>query len=284
MLAAAVDAARAGATVGEMSLALERAWKRHVPEIRAISDVYAQAAHGAEAFETARGMVRAFAESDGRPPRILVAKIGQDGHDRGQKVIASAFADMGFDVRIGQLFATPEEVAAAAIEADVHVVGISSLTAGHMTLHSGLAGRARRRRSARYRHRRRRHRAARGCRGLEGDGCAGGLPAGHPDPRFGPRPCLTASMSAWAMPRRPRSRRAQKHPCRSVHHGNVYRTIGASVKEFNSANILMAWGRQIAALPRSLFQNGHFPTISARRPALAWPLASHLAQAPTPRI
>ncbi|MFO0990670.1 MAG: methylmalonyl-CoA mutase [Hyphomicrobiales bacterium] len=134
LLEAAVDAARAGATVGEMSLALERAWKRHVPEVRVISDVYAEAAHGAEAFEAARGMVRAFAESDGRPPRILVAKVGQDGHDRGQKVIASAFADMGFDVRIGQLFATPEEVAAAAIGADVHVVGISSLTAGHMTL------------------------------------------------------------------------------------------------------------------------------------------------------
>ena len=146
LLAAAVDAARVGATVGEMSLALERAWKRHVPEIRAISDVYAESPHGSEAFETARGMVRAFAESDGRPPRILVAKIGQDGHDRGQKVIASAFADMGFDVRIGQLFATPEEVAAAAIAADVHVVGISSLTAGHMTLIPGLAGGTRRRR------------------------------------------------------------------------------------------------------------------------------------------
>jgi len=134
LLAAAVDAARARATVGEMSLALEHAWKRHVPEIRAISQVYAEAAHGAEPFEAARASVRAFAESDGRPPCILVAKIGQDGHDRGQKVIASAFGDLGFDVRIGQLFATPEEVAAAAIEAKAHVVGISSLTAGHMIL------------------------------------------------------------------------------------------------------------------------------------------------------
>jgi methylmalonyl-CoA mutase len=117
-----------------MSLALERAWRRHVPEVRSISKVYAEAAHGAEAFEQARRAVIAFAESDGRPPRILVAKIGQDGHDRGQKVIASAFADLGFEVEVGQLFATPEEVAAAAIDANVHVVGISSLTAGHMTL------------------------------------------------------------------------------------------------------------------------------------------------------
>ena len=96
-----------------MSLALEHAWARHVPEIRAISKVYAEAAHGADAFEKARGAVRAFAESAGKPPRILVAKIGQDGHDRGQKVIASAFGDLGFAVTIGQLFATPEEVAAS---------------------------------------------------------------------------------------------------------------------------------------------------------------------------
>jgi methylmalonyl-CoA mutase len=130
LLEAAVAAARAKATVGEMSSALERVWNRHVAETRATKGVYAGAAQTA-AIDRARAMVRAFAEADGRPPSILVAKIGQDGHDRGQKVIASAFADLGFDTKIGPLFATPEEVADLAIAAKVHVVGISSLTAGH---------------------------------------------------------------------------------------------------------------------------------------------------------
>ena len=134
LLAAAVDAARAKATVGEISLALEKAWSRHVAEVKAVRGVYAAAsARDRQKLEAARHAVSAFREADGRPPAILVAKIGQDGHDRGQKVIASAFADMGFDVKPGVLFATPEEVAKLAAESDVHAVGVSSLTAGHLT-------------------------------------------------------------------------------------------------------------------------------------------------------
>ncbi len=134
LLAAAVDAARAKATVGEISLALEAVWGRHVPVVRAAKGVYAATARDQHKIEQARHAVAAFREADGRPPRILVAKIGQDGHDRGQKVIASAFTDMGFDVIIGPLFATPREVAEQAVRDKVHVAGVSTLTAGHMTL------------------------------------------------------------------------------------------------------------------------------------------------------
>jgi methylmalonyl-CoA mutase len=135
LLAAAVEAARAKATVGEISLALEQAFGRHRAEIRAISGVYKrEAGMDNAAMMRARDLVEAFETADGRRPRILVAKVGQDGHDRGQKVIASAFADIGFDVDIGPLFATPEEVARQAVENDVHIVGISSLAAGHLTL------------------------------------------------------------------------------------------------------------------------------------------------------
>jgi methylmalonyl-CoA mutase len=133
LLAAAVDAARAKATVGEISLALENAWSRHAAESRAVKGIYEAAAKNNPKLEAARRSVEAFRETDGRPPRILVAKIGQDGHDRGQKVIASAFGDMGFDVKVGALFSTPEEVADLAAKTDVHVVGVSSLTAGHLT-------------------------------------------------------------------------------------------------------------------------------------------------------
>ncbi|MFZ5671376.1 MAG: methylmalonyl-CoA mutase [Pseudomonadota bacterium] len=133
LLAAAVDAARAKATVGEISLALEKAWSRHAAESRAVKGIYEAAAKNSQKLEAARRSVDAFREADGRPPRILVAKIGQDGHDRGQKVIASAFGDMGFDVKVGALFSTPEEVAELAARSDVHVVGVSSLTAGHLT-------------------------------------------------------------------------------------------------------------------------------------------------------
>ncbi|MBV9076398.1 MAG: methylmalonyl-CoA mutase, partial [Methylobacteriaceae bacterium] len=135
LLAAAVDAARAKATVGEISGALERVWGRHRAEIRSISGVYKRevSAMGG-AVERVRRLVEAFDVADGRRPRILVAKMGQDGHDRGQKVIASAFADLGFDVDIGPLFATPDEAARQAIENDVHIVGVSSLAAGHLTL------------------------------------------------------------------------------------------------------------------------------------------------------
>jgi len=134
LLAAAVDAARAKATVGEISLALEQVWNRHTPAIRAVTGIYAATPRDQHKIDQARHAVAAFRESDGRPPRILVAKMGQDGHDRGQKVIASAFADIGFEVKIGPLFATPEEVAAEAVREQVHVVGVSTLTAGHLTL------------------------------------------------------------------------------------------------------------------------------------------------------
>ncbi|MGL4636240.1 MAG: methylmalonyl-CoA mutase [Beijerinckiaceae bacterium] len=135
LLRLAVEAARAKATVGEISLALENAWGRHKAEIKVIKGVYAKAfGNDNPVIERVRGMTRAFRENDNRAPRILVAKMGQDGHDRGQKVISSAFADLGFDVEIGHLFATPEEAAAEAVAKDVHVVGVSSLAAGHLTL------------------------------------------------------------------------------------------------------------------------------------------------------
>jgi methylmalonyl-CoA mutase len=136
LLALAVDAARAKATVGEISGALEQVWGRHQAQIRTISGVFRD-----EAGSAGDGLVQevlaataAFEEAEGRRPRILIAKMGQDGHDRGQKVIVSAFADMGFDVDVGPLFSTPEEVAQQAVDADVHIVGVSSLAAGHLTL------------------------------------------------------------------------------------------------------------------------------------------------------
>ncbi|WP_066361692.1 methylmalonyl-CoA mutase [Herbidospora mongoliensis] len=135
LLALAVDAARAKATVGEISDALEKVFGRHEARIRTISGVYRQeAGAGMGKIEEVREACAEFAEEEGRRPRILVAKMGQDGHDRGQKVIATGFADLGFDVDVGPLFQTPEEVARQAVEADVHVVGVSSLAAGHLTL------------------------------------------------------------------------------------------------------------------------------------------------------
>jgi methylmalonyl-CoA mutase len=143
LLKLAVDAARAKATVGEISDALEEVYGRHSGQVRTISGVYRDEAlqsHGpgeegsAGPLDETRRMAEAFADAEGRRPRILVAKMGQDGHDRGQKVIATAFADLGFDVDVGPLFQTPEEVARQAVEADVHVVGVSSLAAGHLTL------------------------------------------------------------------------------------------------------------------------------------------------------
>jgi methylmalonyl-CoA mutase len=138
LLALAIDAARAKATVGEISLALEKAFGRHQAEIKAISGVYGREvgmsdARMADAVERVRKLVAEFEDDEGRRPRILVAKIGQDGHDRGQKVIATAFADLGFDVDIGALFATPVEAARQAVENDVHIVGVSSLAAAHLT-------------------------------------------------------------------------------------------------------------------------------------------------------
>jgi len=135
LLALSIEAARAKATVGEMSDALERVFGRHRAEIKSIQGVYArEVGMGNHKIDAARGAVEAFAKADGRRPRILIAKMGQDGHDRRQKVIATAFADLGFDVDIGPLFQTPQEVARQAVENDVHVVGVSSLAAGHLTL------------------------------------------------------------------------------------------------------------------------------------------------------
>ncbi len=135
LLELSINAARVKATVGEISDALEKVFGRHRAEIRAISGVYKREASAmTDKVGKVQKLVDAFEEAEGRRPRILVAKVGQDGHDRGQKVIASAFADLGFDVDIGPLFATPEEAARQAVENDVHVVGISSLAAGHLTL------------------------------------------------------------------------------------------------------------------------------------------------------
>jgi methylmalonyl-CoA mutase len=138
LLELAINAARANATVGEISDALERVWGRHQAEIRTIAGVYRDEVSGGGGniggISQATELVEKFAEADGRRPRILVAKMGQDGHDRGQKVIATAFADIGFDVDVGSLFSTPEEVARQAADNDVHVVGVSSLAAGHLTL------------------------------------------------------------------------------------------------------------------------------------------------------
>ncbi|HUH71681.1 MAG TPA: methylmalonyl-CoA mutase [Mycobacterium sp.] len=140
LLALAINAARAKATVGEISDALEKVYGRHRAEIRTIAGVYRDEAGKATNMATASQLVEKFAEADGRRPRILVAKMGQDGHDRGQKVIATAFADIGFDVDVGSLFSTPEEVARQAADNDVHVIGVSSLAAGHLTLVPALRG------------------------------------------------------------------------------------------------------------------------------------------------
>ncbi|MGF0315858.1 methylmalonyl-CoA mutase [Nocardia fluminea] len=134
LLALAIDAARAKATVGEISDALEKVYGRHQAEIRTLSGVYRDEAGKASNIGAAIALVEEFAEAEGRRPRILVAKMGQDGHDRGQKVIATAFADLGMDVDVGPLFQTPEEVARQAADNDVHIVGVSSLAAGHLTL------------------------------------------------------------------------------------------------------------------------------------------------------
>lgn len=134
LLAASVKAARARATVGEISDALEKIFGRHRAEVRTISGVFSSEVGDNEDVQAVRDRANEFEADSGRRPRILVAKIGQDGHDRGQKVIATAFADLGFDVDIGPLFATPSETAMQAVENDVHVVGVSSLAAGHLTL------------------------------------------------------------------------------------------------------------------------------------------------------
>ena len=134
LLALAVDAARKRATLGEISDAMEKVFGRHKAQTQAISGVYASEVKNQDSFNKAQELSDRFAEVEGRRPRILVAKMGQDGHDRGAKVIATGFADLGFDVDIGPLFQTPQEVADQAVENDVHIVGASSLAAGHKTL------------------------------------------------------------------------------------------------------------------------------------------------------
>ena len=134
LLEAAVEAARARASVGEISMAMEKVFGRHRAEVRTLSGVYGKAYDGDEGFAEIQASVEAFAEQEGRRPRMLVVKMGQDGHDRGAKVIATAFADIGFDVDVGPLFQTPDEAAQDAIDNDVHVIGISSQAAGHKTL------------------------------------------------------------------------------------------------------------------------------------------------------
>jgi methylmalonyl-CoA mutase len=134
LLALAVEAARHRATLGEISDALEKIYGRHKAVIRSISGIYSAELSDDENFERAKVLADKFEELEGRRPRIMVAKMGQDGHDRGSKVIATSFADLGFDVDIGPLFQTPAEVAMQAAENDVHVVGVSSLAAGHKTL------------------------------------------------------------------------------------------------------------------------------------------------------
>ncbi len=134
LLKLSIDAARAKASIGEISDALEKEFGRYTAQIRTISGVYSKEAGDSTMIDQTRKLVEQFEAEEGRRPRILVAKMGQDGHDRGQKVIATAFADLGFDVDVGPLFSTPEEVARQAVEADVHVVGVSSLAAGHLTL------------------------------------------------------------------------------------------------------------------------------------------------------
>jgi methylmalonyl-CoA mutase len=134
LLALGIEAARVRATVGEISDAMEKVWGRYHAEIRSISGVYGQAFDDDGEWKALRAEVDKFAADHGRRPRMLVAKIGQDGHDRGAKVIATAFADLGFDVDVGTLFQTPDEVARQAVENDVHVIGISTQSGGHKTL------------------------------------------------------------------------------------------------------------------------------------------------------
>jgi methylmalonyl-CoA mutase len=134
LLALAIEATRARATVGEISDALESVYGRHRADIQKVTGVYAAAYDSAEGWEQLKAEIAAFGEAEGRRPRVMIAKLGQDGHDRGSKVVATAFADLGFDVDIGPLFQTPEECARQAIENDVHAVGVSTLAAGHKTL------------------------------------------------------------------------------------------------------------------------------------------------------
>jgi methylmalonyl-CoA mutase len=140
LLEMAISAARVRATLGEISMAMEEVFGRHKPLTKTISGVYSRELKNDESFIRVRQKTKDFIELDGRRPRILIAKMGQDGHDRGAKVIATSFADLGFDVDIGSLFSTPKEVALQAVENDVHIIGASSLAGGHKTLVPELIG------------------------------------------------------------------------------------------------------------------------------------------------
>ena len=205
LLAAAVEAARARASVGEISDAMEKVFGRHRAEVKTLAGVYGAAYEGDAGFAAIQTEVEAFAEEEGRRPRMLVVKMGQDGHDRGAKVIATAFADIGFDVDVGPLFQTPEEAAQDAIDNDVHVVGISSQAAGHKTLAPKLiealraAGRGRHPRDLR------RGDPAAGLRVPEGGRRGGDLRAGDEHPRGGAGDPRADPGEA------PRSRRARRH-------------------------------------------------------------------------
>ena len=209
LLALAIDAARAQATVGEISDALEKVFGRHTAAIRTISGVYRNEVGEAPNVEPrcARSSTRS-PTAEGRRPRILVAKMGQDGHDRGQKVIATAFADLGFDVDVGPLFQTPAEVARQAVEADVHVVGVSSLAAGHLTLVPAAdATRSPTLGPRRHHDRRRRRDPAAGLRRAARGRRGGDLPARHGHRRRRRRRCSTSSRDAR---RRADARRADR--------------------------------------------------------------------------
>lgn len=134
LVALAIEAARERATLGEISSALEQVFGRYKATIQSFSGVYSKEINNDETFEKARVLANRFAELEGRRPRIMIAKMGQDGHDRGAKVVATGYADVGFDVDIGPLFQTPAEAAKQAVENDVHILGVSSLAAGHKTL------------------------------------------------------------------------------------------------------------------------------------------------------
>ncbi len=187
-----VEAARARATVGEISSALEKVWGRYHAEIKSISGVYGASFNDDAGLEGAAGRGRsAFAAEHGRRPRMLVAKIGQDGHDRGAKVIATAFADLGFDVDVGTLFQTPEEVARQAVENDVHVVGVSTQSGGHKTLVPQLIKELEKLGARRHRRHRRRHHPGARLRLPRAGRREGGIRTRHADPQSRAHACST---------------------------------------------------------------------------------------------
>ena len=211
LLALAVDAARAHATVGEISDSLEKVYGRHRVEIRSISGVYrSELGQEGGIVDGVRARVEAFEAAEGRRPRILLAKMGQDGHDRGQrKAIVSAFADLGWDVDIAPLFQTPAEAARQAVEADVHVIGASSLAAGHLTLVPQLRDAAGAARARRHHDRRRRGHPAPGPPGAGRRPAPSRSSARAPSSTRRLATCSTSSATGWVIRRRIELRRRQ---------------------------------------------------------------------------